>query len=250
MQTITCKNCDHKYKGNFCPHCGQQSHTERIGIRYFLHDIPHSVFHVDKGLLFTLRSLFTHPGRMLESYMAGKRVKHFRPFAYVIIMSTICTLLIKWMEKATQSIFVKHNPGYSIAGGEHFFAQYISVLIFLMIPVLSLVTWLFYRRNKYNYWEHFLINTYMAAQLNIVLVLIKAYSLLKVSITHGSPEVNFTAFITFFMCYYGFTFGYLMRPVTNNFPGFLRILVMNFFLAIVYSTGFSLTGIMEPWWKF
>jgi uncharacterized protein DUF3667 len=247
---IVCQNCSHKYKGNFCPDCGQESHTHRINAGYFLHDIPHSVFHVDKGLLYTLRSLFTNPGKMLAEYMTGKRVRHFRPFAYVIIMSTICTLLIKWIEKATLNLSLKHNADSVIPGSESFFAKYISVLIFLLIPVLSLVTWLFYRKNRYNYWEHFLINTYLAAQLNIILLLIKLYGLLKVSIGHGSAGVNFIVFMVIFMCYYGYTFRYLMHPVASTASGILRIFVMNCFLACIYLTGFSITGIMEPWWNF
>jgi hypothetical protein len=187
---------------------------------------------------------------MLAEYMAGKRVRHFRPFAYVIIMSTICTLLIKLIEKATIHIVIENNSGAVVPGGENFFEKYISVLIFLMIPVLSLVTWLFYRKKRYNYWEHFLINTYLAAQLNIILLLIKLYGLLKVSIGHASAGVNFTVFMIIFMAYYGYTFGYLMRPVTSSVSGVLRIFVMNFFLACIYLTGFSITGIMEPWWNF
>ena len=44
MSTITCKNCNQHFKGNFCPHCGQSAKVESIGVKYFLHDIPHSIF--------------------------------------------------------------------------------------------------------------------------------------------------------------------------------------------------------------
>jgi len=250
MATITCKNCSAYYTGNYCPQCGQPADTHAINAHYFLHDIPHSIFHVDKGLLYTLRALFTRPGKMLKEYLAGKRVKHFRPFGYVVIMSTICTLLIKWIEKGMISLYQQYNPDHQVSVHHSFFDQYISLLIFILIPVLSLVTWLCFRKKQYNYWEHFLANTYMAAQLNVILLLIKLYSLLKLLITHELAGVNFTFFMVIFMFYYGFTFSYLMRPFKSRGRGIVAIGVMNFFLAFVYMTGFSLAGIMQPWWDF
>jgi hypothetical protein len=93
MTVIVCKNCEHHFKGNYCPHCGQTSATERIGAKYFLHDIPHSIFHIDKGFWYSFKSLFTHPGVTLKNYLDGKRAKHFKPFAYLFIISTITIIV-------------------------------------------------------------------------------------------------------------------------------------------------------------
>lgn len=58
-----------------------------------------------------------------------------------------------------------------------FFEHYISLLLFLLLPFLSLVTWLVFKKAPYNYWEHFLLNVYLSAQTNILLLGIKLVSL-------------------------------------------------------------------------
>ena len=208
MHSIICKNCEHSFKGNFCPHCGQSAKVEHIRLGYFLHDIPHSVLHIDKGFFYTLGKLFINPGTALKDYLDGKRVKHFRPFAFVLIMSTISTIIIKLCQYAINIRFQKDNAG-KIISSDNVFEHYPSLLIFLLIPLLSIVTWLCFKKRKYNYWEHFLVNTYLAAYLNVFLVIINIFRLGKYYV-NGSLSVNFTMFMIIFMTYYGYAFGRLM----------------------------------------
>jgi hypothetical protein len=247
MPVIVCKNCDHHFKGKYCPECGQSAKVEPIGIKYFIHDIPHSILHIDKGFFYTLWHLLVRPAKTLRDYLAGKRVRHFRPFAFVLIMATACTLLgkgcfylinLRRLERGEQ--------GFEFGYGK-FFAQYPALLIFMLIPLLSLVTWLFFRKRQYNYWEHFLINTYLAAYLNVFLLLISVARLVKYYAS-GVSGVNFTSFMFLFMTYYGFAFGPLMRQKTKLGQHILVMCLMNVLLAMLYVTAFSLTGIMSPWW--
>jgi hypothetical protein len=245
MHATICKNCEKPLSGNYCGNCGQSAHVERIDTHYFLHDIPHSVFHVDKGFWFTFKSLFINPGKSLAEYLAGKRINHFRPFAYVLILSAIYVFLAPQIEMLTEK-----NAGASIFKARNerpFFEKYISLLIFIQIPVLSLITWLSFKKAIYNYWEHFLINTYLAAQTNLLLLVIKIWGLLKVS-TGGQPNTKFTFAMFIFMFYYSFTFVKLMRSHYSRSNVFIRLLIMNTLLAFVYITAFSLSGIMTPWW--
>ncbi|MFN0290697.1 DUF3667 domain-containing protein [Pedobacter helvus] len=246
---ITCKNCGHRYQGKYCPECGQSANVDKIDFHYFLHDIPHSVFHVDRGFFYTLRHLISRPGKALNDYLSGKRVKHFRPFAFVVIMSTLSTLFAKVVNYLLQVRYETQNPGASIEINHSFFAHYPSLLIFLLIPLLSLVTWVFLIKNKYNYWEHFLINTYLAAYLNVFLIFVNFYQLLKFYVL-GSLSVNYTMFMVLFMCYYGYAFGGLIRKnQASIFKMILVLLIMNCMLALIYLTAFSLTGMMTPWWS-
>ncbi len=247
MQTITCKNCEQHYKGNFCPDCGQKATEAHIGLKYFLHDIPHSVFHIDKGFFYTLWVLISKPGQALKDYLAGKRVKFFKPFAFVILMSTICTILIKGINYLVKILYESSNVGRTINFGEGFFEKYISVLIFILIPILSFVTWLCFKKQKYNYWEHFLINTFLAAYLNVFFLLISIYQFAKYYVTNNH-SVNFTIFMFLFMAYYGYAFAILMNDRGKRLQNIMIMLLMNFFLATIYMTAFSITGIMQPWW--
>jgi hypothetical protein len=239
---IHCKNCERPFKGNFCPNCGQAATIKKIDLYHFIHDIPHSVFHIDKGFWYTLRTLFTSPGFALAEYLNGKRIRHFRPFAYLVIMSAVYVFLSPLIEDLAEHVAGRHI--YTNEKG--FFAKYISVLLFLIVPFLSLVTWLVFRKG-YNYWEHFLVNTYLAAQTNVVLLGIKLVGLAKVFFGL-SANVNFTIAMFIFMFYYSFTFVDLMKPFYKRKTITLRLLLMNFFLATIYMTAFSLGGIMTAWW--
>ncbi len=244
MQSTICKNCNHHFRGNFCPQCGQAANIHAVDAKYFLHDIPHSVLHVDKGFWYTFKALFTSPGKMLASYIAGRRVQHFRPFAYVLILSAVYVFLSPVTEHLAEQI--EGRTIYLPANTRGFFEKYISVLIFILIPFLSLVTWLSFKKH-YSYWEHFLINTYLGAQTNILLAGVKIFGLLKIAAGMGT-SVNFTFAMILFMFYYSFAFVKLTKPYYTRLQIMMRLLCMNFLLASIYMTAFSLTGIMTPWW--
>ncbi len=249
MSTIICKNCTQHFKGNFCPNCGQSASIEKINAKYFLHDIPHSLFHINKGFFYTLINLLKHPGKTLREYLEGKRVSHYKPFGFVIVLTTICVLLISGIENAINHKYMLLHPGYKLNFKNNLFAKYPSILIFAMIPLLSLVTWLFLRKKKYNFWEHFLVNTYLAAHLNIFLLLINIYKFIRFYITENWQGFNYTIFLTIFMTYYGFAFGRLLNE-KRDFKHFTYIFVMVIFMSVIYITALSYAGLMTSWWNF
>ncbi len=248
MERHECKNCSEIFAGNFCSNCGQNAHEHRINAHYFLHDIPHSVFHVDSGFFYTVKMLFTKPGLMVQEFLEGKRIKYFRPIGYVMVMTALSALLVKFLDWLTSKVLA-HN-GVKIHETHNFFEHYFSVFIFLMIPLASLVTWLFFVKKKYNFWEHFLTNTYIAAQLNIMWILIHLIALIwaLVSKTEQNPDYNFFMifFLMLFMYLYGSVFGFLMYPFAKSKAGLIiTICVMNVLLSMLYSYGFQLTGLIE-----
>lgn len=248
MQNVQCKNCTTEYKGNFCPQCGQSAHEHEINAKYFLHDVPHSILHIDKGFFYTLFHLLRNPGKTLREYLAGKRVKHFKPFAFVIMLSTICTIIIKGLHHLMNLHYTKTHPTGTLSFNDSFFAKYPSALIFLLIPLLSVVSWLFFRKRKFSYWEHFLVNTYLAAYLNIFLLIIHSFLFVKYML-HAETNVDFTLFITFFMTYYGFAFGGLMYEKGKRLQNIFLNAGMIFCLSFIYVNAFSLSGLMTKWWQ-
>lgn len=76
MSNMNCKNCNHLFEENFCSECGQPAKEHRINATYFLHDIPHSVLHVDKGFPFAFWQLIKRPAKAMEDYLEGKRVNY------------------------------------------------------------------------------------------------------------------------------------------------------------------------------
>ncbi|MEO6232649.1 MAG: DUF3667 domain-containing protein [Ferruginibacter sp.] len=240
MTTVSCKNCDNLFEGKFCPQCGQAASTHRVNALYFLHDIPHSVLHVDKGFPYTFYQLVKRPARALDEYLAGRRVSYDRPFSYVLIMSAISVLIVGRIRTYMQEL--QQHTGEPLHNNS-FFSHYQAVFIFLMIPLGGAITWLVFRKNKYNFWEHILINTYLAAQLNVLLVLINVFSLLNYLI-RGSAGYSITVFMTAFMVYYAFTFSGLMNAKEKGFTLGLKLSIMCFLLSSVYITAMIFAGIV------
>lgn len=240
MSTQECKNCNTVVDGNFCPQCGQASNTHRINGLFFLHDIPHSILHVDKGFPYTFYQLIKRPARALDEYLAGRRVKYYRPLSYVLIMSTICVLIVSRIR-----IYIQEHQylGNSVDHAS-FFSHYQAVFIFLMIPLAGGITWVVFRKSKYNFWEHILINTYLAAQLNVLLVFISIFSLFKYLIT-GSTSYSITIFMALFMVYYAFTFSGLMNKENKGILLGLKLGLMCFLLSSVYITAMIFAGITK-----
>jgi hypothetical protein len=241
MSTTSCKNCNALILGNFCSNCGQPVNTHRIDAHYFLHDIPHSILHVDKGFPFTFVQLITRPAKALAEYLDGKRVNFFRPLAYVVLMSALCSVLISWIGKLA---LTGHAGSNKIAEHQSFFAHYQSLFIFLMIPVVSVCTYLVFKKSHYNFWEHVLINTYLAAQLNVLLVLIKLFLLLNM-FGNNSFFFSLIIFVTCFMTYYSFTFSGLMHREVKGLELGVRLSIMCFVLATVYATAISFSDLLR-----
>ncbi len=81
-----CQNCSNQFDGNFCNECGQKAATHRFTLHEWLHEIPHSIFHVDSGFFHTFKNLCVRPGNMIREYLGGRRKEYFSPFLYVLIM--------------------------------------------------------------------------------------------------------------------------------------------------------------------
>jgi hypothetical protein len=248
MTSIICKNCGLNYEGNFCQQCGQAATVHKINASYFLHDIPHSIFHIDNGLFYTFGQLFRRPGKTLIEYLQGKRVKHYKPLAYVLVLSAVSALLVNWNIKILR--YLQHEKtGIEVPVSEHFFVKYQGIFIFLMIPLVTFCTWIIFKKNRFSFWEHMLVNTYLAAQLNVLVILIHVFILIKYIIT-GSTHYSYifftTLFMTGFMTYYAITFSTLMKPGEPSWRLGLKLGVMCFLLAAIYATSMAFAGITSP----
>jgi hypothetical protein len=155
-----CLNCGTELIGAYCYHCGQKSSTHRITFTKFItHDLMHGLFHLDKGILYTLRALLLSPGYAVKSFINGKRVQHYNIFALFIITIALKTFI----DTQVQSDFGFHSekPNEGDARANELLDHYYKVFYLLCIPVYSFITFLFFRKLKYNYTEHIVLNCFL-----------------------------------------------------------------------------------------
>lgn len=172
--TTTCKNCGNHFIGRYCNACGQRADTHRINWHYIWHEIPHSVWHVDHGILFTLKELIVRPGHTIREFLEGKRVKHYRPLALVLLLGAVLTFLlhslkVNMMEETGKTM--GQLTGDTSNGSEEakqfqtqanaFAEKYLNIIQILLLPVTSLFTWRFFKKKGLNYPEHLVANTFL-----------------------------------------------------------------------------------------
>lgn len=91
--TTICKNCNNQFEGNFCNNCGQAANTHKLNMHFIWHDLKHGLFHFDNGIFYTIAQLLTKPGYTIREIIDGKRVKHFKPLSFIVVLATVYGLL-------------------------------------------------------------------------------------------------------------------------------------------------------------
>jgi hypothetical protein len=243
----SCLNCTQSYEGRFCPECGQKAQTHRITFTSIAHDIPHSVFHVDKGFVYTFIQLLKDPGSSIRGFIEGKRIKHYAPFAYLFILSAATSLVAHFKGFYFETFLHRHlitSPNIPFLSASLFFNKYPALMFCLLIPVMSLCTYLFNMKSKYNYWENFVLNTYLVSQFNLFFILEEIICMLM-----GKASTSLVPMLAVFFFYS--IWGY-SRFFTKggSISAIIKRVVMYICLVFIVITGISLAGFMTPWWGF
>ncbi|TYZ06573.1 DUF3667 domain-containing protein [Hymenobacter lutimineralis] len=187
---VACLNCGHPVPDRFCGKCGQDAHhTHRLTLTDMPHDILHSIWHVDKGILYTLKTMVLRPGPTIRAYLAGQRVDHFRPLSLLFMITGLYALL--WAVLHIQA-FPPKDPNMPEAVWQmqmtstKFFMKYLSWCYVAMVPVWALFARWLLRRGGYNYAECLIIAAFITAMCNF-------FSLLYLPVMYkysGTPQIG------------------------------------------------------------
>ena len=154
-----CLNCGFAGCGRYCESCGQAYDTHRTTLPHLLHEVFHLFTHVEKGLLFTLKELLLRPGDMERDYLAGQRVRYQKPFSSFFLACTITAL----GQYAIKALVLKW---YGVPDEQQdFFHHYFALLQVALLPLYTLFTWIFFRRERYNYAEIMVVVLYSLSLL-------------------------------------------------------------------------------------
>jgi hypothetical protein len=157
MGTVTpiahrCLDCDGELLAGqaYCGHCGQRSNVSRLTLHEVGHEFAHALVHADRSVVSLLLSLLLRPGVVAREYVAGKRRRHFGPFSTLVVLIGVATLLSELVgfESITSTSKAPLN------GVQNFINQHDNVVVFAQIPLLSLLCWLLFRRDRFSFAEH------------------------------------------------------------------------------------------------
>ena len=175
-----CLDCGTALTDHFCGHCGQPANTHRITLKHLLfHDLPHSIWHVDKGVVYTFYQMLTRPGLTIRGYLDGQRTRLFRPVSYLLLLVGISALVMSAFQTNLHQAMLSSQAGtagaatpalmsvvlerYLAIGTKH---PYLMQLV--LMPLNSLVAWWLLRRAGYNYAEVLLANCFVGGTLTVL----------------------------------------------------------------------------------
>ncbi|TGE27974.1 DUF3667 domain-containing protein [Hymenobacter metallicola] len=193
-----CLNCGTLVADRFCGHCGQDAHhTHRFTMRYLLlHDLPHSVWHVDKGVLYTLRQMLTRPGFAIAEYLAGRRAQHFRPVAYLLLVGGLGALLMSMLHvQPFPPEKVATMPKVFLLAMDRYMTslyKYPSLIYTVLLPINALVAWLLLRATRYHYTEMLVAQAFITGTVTVPAV---ALTVLLALLARRLPALHNLSFV-------------------------------------------------------
>lgn len=222
-----CLNCEAELHGPFCHNCGQKSSTHRITFSKFIgHDLVHGVFHLDKGIFYTLRTLIFTPGQAARSFLMGKRVKHYNIFALYVIIITLKSVID--YQLFPEETFMSNNAAHKHSDEvlNNTVHHYYKLLYLLIVPLLAAFSFMILKRLKYNYTEHIVLSCFFLTGAFF-------YALLLSVIAYCSGARDFIIYGLFLVPFYLLMGFYQATIGEYSFLGFLwrSLLLILLFLA-------------------
>lgn len=181
----SCKSCGEALSGNFCSNCGQKKYA-RIDRKYIMDEFQYSFLHMNKGFLYTIKSLIINPGKTARDYIEGNRAKHYKPILLAFVLATFSAFLsfkLIDMPKFTQNMGNAYVENGMFSGNTnrffniyqeimHLFQSYNNFIMVLLIPIFALFSYIAFKSWKNNYYEHVVMNAFFQAIYTIVTIVI------------------------------------------------------------------------------
>lgn len=158
----TCRNCGNVFEGNYCNICGQAAQTGEINASFVIDDLKHGLMHLDGGILHSARELFTRPGYSIRDYIEGKRIKHYRPFSMLLVVAGFYTLLYHALRIDPFKDINDSTLDYKDLN--EWISHHFPIITLMLVPLISLNSFLLFRKQGYNYTEHLVVNAFYSTQ--------------------------------------------------------------------------------------
>lgn len=233
-----CKNCSHEIVLNFCGNCGQKK-AKRIDRKYIKDEIQYTVFHMNKGFLYSIKNILRAPGKTAREFLEGNRVNHYKPILLVFVVAGISafltntfihpeTILAEIYQRSSQKI-----PQFQIQFNSFIF-KYQAIVMLLTVPFMAFFTWLAFKKWGYNYCENVVITAYSLIYLQVlsILIVVPVQYFLK-----GNPELfmpvsSVLTFLLMIGCFVWFYIDFYNNKSAGDV--ILRLLLLAGILIAIY----------------
>lgn len=196
----TCKNCGNQFDHKFCPNCGQKASVKKLEMKSLLQELPHAVWHLDRGFLYNCIELFKRPGYSIKDYLEGKRKRFYHPLSFMlIILGTMYVLMqllnVHYYDPVQDNWMSETQAGFwkEFDATQQLWTSRYKWYIPYYLPWMSLIYWAWLRvmKMKYTYAESIVITFFSSSQMTIpqIFVLLLAWSFNSTAFTRTSDQL-------------------------------------------------------------
>ena len=242
--TETCLNCSNAVTENFCGSCGQKTTVHRYSFKHFIeHDLIHGIWHVDNGILFTIRELFTRPGHSIREFINGKRVGYFSFVTLLLLILGISHFLGEYAQIKISDLMPESSKG-AINEVQEFTKKYPKSMLLVTIPFYSIFSFLWFKKTKLNLTEHFVLNSYKTVAESLIGLLFLIITIFYTDIKVLTIIYSFISLLTLVYAFWFYrqffsVFGYSKKSLIIRSLG---VIFSYIFLTMLVGI---ITGIMK-----
>lgn len=187
MLVMKCLNCNTETSGKYCFNCGQKTSTTRFSFKeIFKNDIANQYYSiVNSPIFFTLKELATRPGHSVREYLLGKRVQHMNYMGLFILLTGIAVFLDKYAKVSMADITIGEDNGAKELLNNYFtfIRDNPKTYIFITIPIVSVFTFLLFKKSKFYFSEHLILNIYKSSALLVLTKITTLFSIFTSDLT-------------------------------------------------------------------
>lgn len=165
----SCKNCDTRLVGPYCPACGQKDVDLERPFLELISEFIKETLAIDGRAWRTLKTLFLHPGRLTSEFLAGKRRAYTPPLRLYLFISVSFFVFMAWMVSRGVLLDPTQSLETDAARQARFMSDELPRLMFLLMPVFALLLKIFFRTRLY--FDHLIFSVHLHSAAYVVLAI-------------------------------------------------------------------------------
>lgn len=155
----------------------------------------HGVWHLEKGILFTIKEIFVRPGQAALDYIKGRRIRYYNVFYLSLLLIGLNILLSHFLNSIHPQTEETTKDSKAIL---LFLEKNVKIILLCVVPVIALNAMLIFRRLKLNFAEHLILGGFNLAGMLAINLWLIFFSFLN---TYDTPAVlGFLEAVSFFAC--------------------------------------------------
>jgi hypothetical protein len=238
-------------ESNFCSNCGAHQLKNRLSTKEVLTELFEVILIWNKTFFNTSIQLLINPSIVITFYVKGGRNRYLNPLLYLLFCFFLFLLISSLLDKGLffMSFMKGIVAGIIEADGARSFNtdsfpwlnRYSKIIYFLNLPILALLSSIFFRSSRLNFAEHLSINAYLMGEITLLgLVALPLTFLPKETI---DPIVSVSMIITYItFCQYKIYQNKLLKSLFKSL-GFMMlsvflIIILYIFIAVIIASLF------------